>query len=76
MRRASKIGLPSLHSHSGAGGQKKGELRGERRGGGAAPGKQEGKMMRRLFLEAADRKDGGMREEEVEVEKALWLIRR
>lgn len=43
-------------------------------GGGAAPWKQEGKMMRRLFLEAADREDGGMREEE-EVERALWLSR-
>lgn len=50
--------------------QEKGGLRGERREGGAAPWKQEGKMMRRLFLEAADREDGGMRGEKEEVEVA------
>lgn len=40
-------------------------------GGGAAPWKQEGKMMRRLFLEAADREDGGMRGR-----RWRWLSRR
>lgn len=55
--------------------QEKRRLRGERKEEGAAPWKQEGKMMRRLFLEAADREDGGMRKEELEVEMALWLSR-
>lgn len=55
--------------------QEKRRLSGERREGGTAPWKQGGKMMRRLFLEAADREDGGMREVEVVEKRMLWLSR-
>lgn len=55
-KKKQRFGLPSLHSHSGAS-SRKGD--GEKREDGGRDGGREGaaalkKMMRRLFLEAAD----------------------